>query len=609
MRGRYPSGLEFVDKLNSSPESKQRLKAILETMAGTCRTQEACERLGISEQRFDQIRVEALQAALAALEPKPAGRKPRQPTPEEIDVEYLQEQIAKLKAELQAALIRAEIAVALPQAGAADQKKNDAARFAQAAPAEEASVNVMSEIAAAEPCQAAVEVVAVNQGDERRAAPEEAAVSRAPEEAVVNPSPDHHAGTEQVVNRSEQRASQSCRAATEELVVNHLRERLTAEPVAEGPPRRGFAGQRHAREQEQIVRRHTVEVGRRIMEELGRTQRETAELFNLPPRTLRQWLHDFEHDLLQPRPLGRPILAATREERNQVLRIIDELGPRIGVPTLRAMFPDLARAELEHLLQRYRCVWRRLNEQSIHVLHWPNPGSVWAIDFHGPRARIDGLYPYLLAVRDLASGQQLVWRPVRDTTAEAALAQMQMLIANHGAPLVLKSDNGSAFIAELFRDGLKGHHVEILFSPPRMPSYNGSIEAGIGSLTSRTEQHAARRGHPGHWTWDDTEAALHEANATTRPFGLTGPSPDAVWSGRTPITQSERTRFRETVATRRQEVLDAQGWPLTTPQDAASQRATDRDTISRVLVELGYLHYTRRRIALPIRTKKAAKIM
>jgi hypothetical protein len=70
----------------------------------------------------------------------------------------------------------------------------------------------------------------------------------------------------------------------------------------------------------------------------------------------------------------------------------------------------------------------------------------------------------------------------------------------HGVPLVLKSDNGSAFIAELFRGGLASCQVDILFSPGRMPSYNGSIEAGIGSLTSRTGQHAARRGWPGEWT-------------------------------------------------------------------------------------------------------------
>jgi hypothetical protein len=178
---------------------------------------------------------------------------------------------------------------------------------------------------------------------------------------------------------------------------------------------------------------------------------------------------------------------------------------------------------------------------------------------------------------------------------------MESLFVMHGAPLVLKCDNGSAFIDHVFRAGVSSFGVEMLFSPPRIPSYNGSIEAGIGSLSGRTEQHAARQGHPGHWTWDDVEAALAEANATARPFGELGPSPDAVCASRTLINPEERSLFQRTVATRRQEVLDAQGRPLATLQDAASQRATERQTIRQVLVELGYLHLTRRRISLPIR--------
>ena len=123
MRGRYPSGPEFVDKLDGSLEAKQRLKVLLETLTGTRRVSEACEDLGIKDARFDQIRIEALQAALQAIELKPAGRKPHQPSPHETEMQILRERVAQLEAELQAALIRAELALTLPQVGAADQKK------------------------------------------------------------------------------------------------------------------------------------------------------------------------------------------------------------------------------------------------------------------------------------------------------------------------------------------------------------------------------------------------------------------------------------------------------------------------------------------------------
>jgi hypothetical protein len=112
MRGRKPSGPAAVARLPGSPLARQRLQVVLETLAGTCRVQDACRRLDVSEQRFDQLRAQALHASLNALEPRPAGRPPR-PTAA-AEVQALQARVAELEIELQAARVRAEIAVALP---------------------------------------------------------------------------------------------------------------------------------------------------------------------------------------------------------------------------------------------------------------------------------------------------------------------------------------------------------------------------------------------------------------------------------------------------------------------------------------------------------------
>lgn len=122
MRGRHPSGPEFVDKLTGSPEAKERCKALFETMSGVCTVLAACERLGIHEARFDQLRIELLQAAVKAAERRPAGRPPQKSSPAEVENQRLRERIAELEAELQAAMIRAELAVMLPQAVAAEKK-------------------------------------------------------------------------------------------------------------------------------------------------------------------------------------------------------------------------------------------------------------------------------------------------------------------------------------------------------------------------------------------------------------------------------------------------------------------------------------------------------
>ena len=115
MRGRYPSGPEYVEvkHLHGSAQAKERLRVILETMMGKWRIQEACARLGICEQRFRQLRAELLQAALERLEGRPAGRPRRAEEPAE--VAGLRQQLADMQRELHVAQVREEIALALPQ--------------------------------------------------------------------------------------------------------------------------------------------------------------------------------------------------------------------------------------------------------------------------------------------------------------------------------------------------------------------------------------------------------------------------------------------------------------------------------------------------------------
>src|SRR5262245_2660296 len=115
MRGRRPSGPEYVDTLSGSETAKERLKVILETLAGTCRVQEACVRLGISEPRFHQLRTQILQAALTGSELRSPGRKPQILSPAEEQVRLLQQKLEHQDAELRLARVREEVALTLPR--------------------------------------------------------------------------------------------------------------------------------------------------------------------------------------------------------------------------------------------------------------------------------------------------------------------------------------------------------------------------------------------------------------------------------------------------------------------------------------------------------------
>ena len=113
MRGRLPVGPEYVDKLQGSELAKERVKAVLQTLSGDLRLQEACQKLGICEQRFHQLRQETLQAAVTALEAGAPGRPAHTPSPAEERNRHLEAQVAALQIELHAARVREEIGLTL----------------------------------------------------------------------------------------------------------------------------------------------------------------------------------------------------------------------------------------------------------------------------------------------------------------------------------------------------------------------------------------------------------------------------------------------------------------------------------------------------------------
>jgi len=361
------------------------------------------------------------------------------------------------------------------------------------------------------------------------------------------------------------------------------------------------------RRRQDVVRRHAVAVAADIAA-VGYTRTEIAALLHVTARTLRQWWRAGAPAADPVRLVGRPAGRSAAEHRNAVIDYLDAYGPGVGLPPLRAAFPAMARAELDDLLGRYRRAWRRRHRRPLHVLDWTTPGTVWAMDFAEAPAAVDGVGESLLAVRDLASGRQLLWQPVRAATAAAAAEALAGLFVVLGAPLVVKSDNGSAFGAPAVATLLHDFGVLGLFSPPHTPSYNGAIEAGIGSLKDRTADRAARRGRPGCWTWDDVAAARLEANATARPRGPSGPTPDEAWAGRAAIAIRDRESFGDLVEAQRCLARCELGLSPTGPLPVMTARAVDRIAIRRALVERGLLLFSRRSIPQRITARKEEAI-
>jgi len=212
----------------------------------------------------------------------------------------------------------------------------------------------------------------------------------------------------------------------------------------------------------------------------------------------------------------------------------------------------------------------------------------------------------IFSVRDLASGKQLAWQIVESADAASTLAILNSLSGEHGQPLVLKSDNGPAFTADLVQDWLSDHGVTPLLSPPYCPTYNGAVEWAGGRMKERT-MWTARDCES--WTDEHLEAARLASNELPRMANPADASPDQLWPARQPITEAERAAFLDRLAEERVQALaeaEAQGKDL---DRRSVKAAVERTAIRRALVAHGFLRVSKRTIPLPKRLLMYAKIL
>lgn len=370
---------------------------------------------------------------------------------------------------------------------------------------------------------------------------------------------------------------------------------------------RGPAAQRKLRACEREARSRAVQF-QHWARELGIPARDAAERLGLSPRTLAAWQQQWREGDLNAIPRGRPCRRESAARRNEIIAFLHAVGPGLGLPSLQAHFPGVARQELTDVLRRFRRVYRRQHRRLLRNLMWLVPGTVWALDHCQAPEPIDGQCPYILNVRDLASGQVLGWIPVAAADAPTTLRLVERLFQEHGPPLVLKSDNGSAFIDATFQELLQRWNVVALRSPPRTPQYNGSCEAGGGAMKRRTEEQATLGGHPGLWTSADLERALFVANVVLHPHGPHGSTPDELWRTRAPIASETRAAFRVALERQRSSARAEQNIAADAYLSRSQQDRVERVAIGRTLVEFDLVRFTRRSIAPPLNPQKMAKI-
>jgi hypothetical protein len=371
--------------------------------------------------------------------------------------------------------------------------------------------------------------------------------------------------------------------------------------------RRGFLAQAARREVEHTTKKQVLEHLRfRVIQ--GAKKVEVAASLGLEPRTLRLWESQERRDGLRPVARGRPLKRSSVEARNQCLGLIAQHGPLIGVEMLGRLCPGMARGEIRDLLWRYREHYLFEHELRYESLQWQGPGRVWAMDHTEPPSPVDGTQEAVLSVRDLASGAQILWQAEPGPRAPETVRDLERCFELHGAPLVLKCDNGPAFNSEELRAVCAKWGVELLWSPPYTPRYNGAVESGIRWLKERTEHVALSRGRPGQWTAEDLELARALTNQLPRKARMHAAARGEVFQSRTPITQEERAVLRARLQEERTAERRSRGIGEEVVLKRHREASITRHAMRRALVALGILSITERRVAPTLKRLRAAKI-
>ncbi len=344
----------------------------------------------------------------------------------------------------------------------------------------------------------------------------------------------------------------------------------------------------------------------RWLKKLGHPWRVVQQVLGISARTIRHWLRGWRRRQLPARRRGRPPKRSAQRRRQQLLATIEEAGAHVGAAPLAALHRDMPRREVASILARVREVHRKRG-RTVYRLEW-RPGHAWAMDHAEAPGEILKDSRAILATRDLGSYQGLLWDAVENVGGEATSKRLAQLLEENPAPLVVKIDNGSGLCAEIVCELLEKHGVLVLRSPPRTPSYNGAIEASIGSQKKRTEHRAMLEGHPGEWTRANLNWAREQANETARPRGPNGPTPREMWNSVTPISDSERSALARSVKEKYEALLRESGsLPKGEPSKTMRMRC-QRKAIVNALIECGTLKVRRRVIHPRIVTKRSAII-
>ena len=132
-------------------------------------------------------------------------------------------------------------------------------------------------------------------------------------------------------------------------------------------------------------------------------------------------------------------------------------------------------------LQVKRLVRRRVRRNRPAPQSAAYPNHVWAYDFVEDQA-LDGSVLRILTVMDEFTREGLDIDVDTSSSAERVIGRLEELVALHGAPAYLRSDNGPEFVAVAVQLWLVQRQIRTLYIDPGCPWQNGKEERFNGTV-------------------------------------------------------------------------------------------------------------------------------
>lgn len=206
----------------------------------------------------------------------------------------------------------------------------------------------------------------------------------------------------------------------------------------------------------------------------------------MSPRTLQNWLQDGAHEPKLGRPRYAPVLVrrALRAVREAMKKLGGLLSWRTVCRELGTSFPvRLVQRLVAHFKrQRERRHQAHLEAQRVHI-EVLAAGAMWSQDATYLAQDEQGNKVWAEHLRDVASAECVHLVVGGELCGEEVVAMLEQVRKERGSlPLVLSTDNGSAYKSAAVSAYLHEQQIVHLKNLPRTPQHNPWIERGQGEL-------------------------------------------------------------------------------------------------------------------------------